>query len=217
MTQYGSCSLIVRRPTEICRSCIASSSADWVRGVARLISSASTSEDTNGPSWNCSSWPPPSVSTSTFVPWMSAGIMSGVNWIRENGTSTAWPIDLTSIVLPSPGTPSSITWPPANSAVSAASSTGSWPTMKRCTSRLILSCTSRNRWASRSATSAGSFAFITAVRLPREGSGRSCARGPASKAAGRGASGGPSERRGRRGSRRAPGRPAGPGVRCVPG
>ncbi len=39
------------RPTVTACSCIASSSADWVRGVARLISSASTRLAKTGPRW----------------------------------------------------------------------------------------------------------------------------------------------------------------------
>ena len=113
---------------------MASSSADWVLGVARLISSASTRFATIGPCSNCSSWPPPSLSTSTDVPRTSAGIMSGVNWIRLKLSFRASPSEETSMVFPSPGTPSSSTWPPARSAVSTPSITSAWPTMRRETS-----------------------------------------------------------------------------------
>ena len=40
------------------RSCIASSRADWVLGVARLISSASTRLAKTGPRWNSNRRPP---------------------------------------------------------------------------------------------------------------------------------------------------------------
>ncbi len=64
-------------------SCIASSRLDWVFGVARLISSARTRLAKIGPGWNRKTrWP--SSSMRMFVPVMSAGIRSGVNWIRLN-------------------------------------------------------------------------------------------------------------------------------------
>ena len=47
------------------------------------------------------------------MPTMSAGMRSGVNCTRENFRFTASASVRTSIVLPSPGTPSSSTWPPA--------------------------------------------------------------------------------------------------------
>ena len=64
-------------------SCIASSREDWVFGVARLISSASTRLAKIGPGWNLKTRLPPS-STRMLVPVMSAGMRSGVNWIRLN-------------------------------------------------------------------------------------------------------------------------------------
>ena len=54
-TMNGSGSARVSPSTVIVRSCIASRSADWVRGVARLISSASTIGATSGPSRNSNS------------------------------------------------------------------------------------------------------------------------------------------------------------------
>ena len=51
---------------------------------------------------------------------MSAGIRSGVNWMRENDSSSASASVRTSSVLPRPGTPSSSTWPPASSAEATA-------------------------------------------------------------------------------------------------
>jgi hypothetical protein len=68
-----------------CCSCIASSSADCVLGVARLISSASSRLAKTGPGWK-RNWRWPSCSMSTLVPTMSAGIRSGVNWMRLNGS-----------------------------------------------------------------------------------------------------------------------------------
>ena len=97
-------------------SCIASSSADWVFGVARLISSASTRLAKSGPGWNWNPRSPPS-SEMTLVPVMSAGIRSGVNWTRLNERSSTSLSVRISIVLPRPGTPSSSAWPPASTQV----------------------------------------------------------------------------------------------------
>ena len=63
-------------------SCMASSSALWVLGVARLISSASTRCAKIGPGWKRRVLAPSSVSM-IMLPTMSAGIRSGVNWMRE--------------------------------------------------------------------------------------------------------------------------------------
>jgi hypothetical protein len=51
------------------------------------------------------------VSSSSSVPRMSLGIRSGVNCTRRNCSSSAWPSERTSSVLPRPGTPSSRQWP----------------------------------------------------------------------------------------------------------
>ena len=87
------------------RSCIASSRADCVLGVARLISSARTRLAKTGPRWNSNRRPPSGVSSMTLVPIMSAGIRSGVNWMRWNLRCRASASVRTSSVLPSPGTP----------------------------------------------------------------------------------------------------------------
>ncbi len=63
-------------------SCIASRSADCVLGVARLISSASTICAKSGPDWKRNSRRPSGDSVMMFVPMMSEGIRSGVNWMR---------------------------------------------------------------------------------------------------------------------------------------
>ena len=70
-------------------SSIASSSADWVFGVARLISSASRSCVNTGPCWNWKWRRPASSCDTTCVPMMSAGMRSGVNWMRENSRCSA--------------------------------------------------------------------------------------------------------------------------------
>ena len=66
------------------RSCIASSSAACVFAGARLISSASTRSAKIGPGRNVNSRAP----LKSVTPVMSAGIKSGVNWMRWNLTSS---------------------------------------------------------------------------------------------------------------------------------
>ncbi len=56
-----------------------------------------------------------------LVPRMSAGIRSGVNWMRLKLMSSTSPSVRTSSVLPRPGTPSSSTCPPPKMAMSVPS------------------------------------------------------------------------------------------------
>ena len=145
-------------------SCIASSRLDWVFGVARLISSASTRFAKIGPGWKRNTrWPPSSMRM--FVPVMSAGIRSGVNWIRLNEQSMTSAMVRTSMVLPRPGTPSSSTWLFASSPVSVCRTSSRWPTMTRPTSRSMV-------WA-RSANASGARrgAGAAAVELSMDASG----------------------------------------------
>ena len=91
-------------PTVTRCSCIASSSALCVFGVARLISSASTMFAKIGPLLELERLARRRASSSmTVVPMMSAGIRSGVNWMRENSRPSASASVRTSIVLPRPG------------------------------------------------------------------------------------------------------------------
>ncbi len=90
-------------PTVTLCSCIASSSADCVFGVARLISSARTIWAKIGPGWKLKTRLPSGVSLMMFVPMMSDGIRSGVNWMRLNFRSSTWLSVRTSSVLPRPG------------------------------------------------------------------------------------------------------------------
>ena len=62
---------------------------------------------------------------------MSAGIRSGVNWMRLNDRSRLRASVLTSSVLASPGTPSSRQWPRLNRLMSSSSITSRWPTITR--------------------------------------------------------------------------------------
>ena len=112
------------------RSCIASSSAACVFGGVRLISSASSTLANTGPGMKISRrWPVSGSSWMTSVPVTSDGMRSGVNWMRENLRSSARDSVEMSSVLARPGTPTSRQLPPANSAISACSTTASLPTM----------------------------------------------------------------------------------------
>ena len=85
------------------RSSIASSSADWVFGDARLISSASTMLAKSGPGSNRN------VSVEreyTLTPTRSVGRRSGVNCTRRQEQSTDADRALARLVLPTPGTSS---------------------------------------------------------------------------------------------------------------
>ncbi len=91
------------RSTVTWRSSIASSSADWVLGVARLISSVSRICDITGPGWYSNfrvAW------LKMETPVTSLGSISGVNWIRPKVQLTERARERASIVLPTPGTSS---------------------------------------------------------------------------------------------------------------
>jgi len=67
---------------------------------------------------SCSGWKlkarwPAASSIRMVVPVMSAGIKSGVNWMRPKRRSRARAKARTRLVFPRPGTPSSRAWPPA--------------------------------------------------------------------------------------------------------
>ena len=97
------------------RSCIASSSAAWVFGGVRLISSASSRSQKIGPRVRAKLevW-----KLNRLVPRMSPGIRSGVNWMRPNFSARVRAKHWARKVLAVPGGPSSSTWPPASRAVS---------------------------------------------------------------------------------------------------
>ena len=86
--------------TVTCSSAIASSRADCVFGVARLISSASTIFEKIGPGFHSKS---PLCWLNTERPITSDGSRSEVNWIRWNDRSSARARALASVVLPMPG------------------------------------------------------------------------------------------------------------------
>ena len=114
-------------------SCIACSRADWVRGLARLISSAIRSCANTGPLMKRNDRRPLSPSSSTSEPRMSAGMRSGVHWMRFSSRPSTVPRVSVSRVLASPGTPINSACPPARSVIRVSSTTSCWPKMTRPT------------------------------------------------------------------------------------
>ena len=144
MTKNGRCNSWCVPATVTDFSCIASSNADCVLGVARLISSARIRFANTGPCWNSKNLRPPSSSATTLVPMMSAGIRSGVNCIRENPrSSTSWSVRISS-VFPKPGTPSKSACPPVIKQIRTPSIISCCPTICFETSRWIRLKVSRN-------------------------------------------------------------------------
>src|SRR5579863_9934028 len=157
-TWNGSGSAWVWVPTVTRRSCMAWSSAAWVFGGVRLISSARTRLWKMGPGKNRTTRrlaAPSASSWSTSVPVMSAGSKSGVNWTRPKERSRASPSDATRSVLASPGTPTSSAWPRAKSATSINSTTASWPTTRTAMASRSLAAASRAFSSSSTSLEAG--------------------------------------------------------------
>src|SRR3954470_10355414 len=109
-------------------SCMASSRAAWVFGGVRLISSARIMFANTGPCTKVIRRPS-ELSWRISTPVMSAGIRSGVNWMRWNLRWKICAIDLTKRVFASPGAPVIRQWPPANKAISNSSIISFWPMM----------------------------------------------------------------------------------------
>src|SRR5438067_4659996 len=141
---------------------MASSSALWVFGVARLISSARSRLVKSGPGWNSKRRCPSSSSVTMWVPVMSAGIRSGVNWTRAKSSFSTLASERTRTVLPRPGTPSRSTCPPARSAMRVSRIRSRWPTMKRPSSSSTASVISPKRSG---VISAGSRRLATDIAL----------------------------------------------------
>src|SRR3954469_3933716 len=92
-----------------------SSRPDWVFGLARLISSTSTTFANTGPGRNskrASRW------LKTLVPTTSAGSRSAVHWMRAYSASTLRARARASAVLPTPGLSSISTCPSATTLTS---------------------------------------------------------------------------------------------------
>ncbi|GIX12043.1 MAG: hypothetical protein KatS3mg118_0002 [Paracoccaceae bacterium] len=108
------------------RSCIACSSADWVRGLARLISSAISSWQKTAPRRNGSA--PALLGPLQHLGTEDVGRHQvGGELHRPAARPSTRPIVSTSSVLARPGTPTSSTCPPASSVTKASSSTRSCP------------------------------------------------------------------------------------------
>ena len=128
--------------TLTCRSSIASSSADWVFGGVRLISSASSRLVKTGPWRKVKSLV---RASKTSEPVRSPGIRSGVNCTRLVSMSSAAARLRTSSVLATPGTPSSRMWPRQSRATSRPATAASWPTTALATSARTASSAERAR------------------------------------------------------------------------
>jgi len=112
------------------RSSIASSSADCVFGGVRLISSARRRLVKIGPLRSENS---AVCGLKTVVPTTSAGMRSGVNWMRRNGAPSSAANVRTNSVLAVPGTPSIRMCPFPRSAIRNAYDVRSLPTITRST------------------------------------------------------------------------------------
>jgi hypothetical protein len=119
---------------------MASSRALWVRGVARLISSASRMWLKAGPGRN-SNWRVFWLKTET--PVMSFGSRSGVHWTRLNSSPVLVARARASMVLPVPGASSISTCPSHSSAINNRSMTGRFPTMTFSTLSIAAPANSR--------------------------------------------------------------------------
>ena len=123
------------------RSCIASSSAACVFGGVRLISSASSTFVNTGPRRKIEL----AAAQRRSLPVTSDGSMSGVNWMRRKSSPSARDRADASSVFATPGTPSSSTCPPSETAASAVAVICSWPTTTFSTSPVTASYKSRTR------------------------------------------------------------------------
>ena len=155
-TRNGGPSGRVRPSTVTCRSAIASSKADCVRGVARLISSARITWANTGPGWKTNS---PVDWWKTLVPSKSAGSKSGVNWTRWNEHLRLRATALARSVLPTPGTSSRSRCPSARRAMRAARMTSGLP---RKTPAMLARRASR-RWAGRTGATPGTGVLAVAT------------------------------------------------------
>src|SRR5690554_4575706 len=77
---------------------------------------------------------------------MSAGMRSGVNWMRPNSTARTRPRVARSLVFPRPGTPSSSTWPSHKAPIRTVSTKSLCPTITLPTSVLTAEIASANCW-----------------------------------------------------------------------
>ncbi len=122
-------------------SAMASSSADWVFGEARLSSSPSTIEANTGPGRNSNT---SADRFQTVTPTTSEGSRSGVNWMRPNSHSTEAARAFARVVLPTPGTSSSRRWPSETRQSTASSTMSDLPRMARPTAAVMVPNSSAN-------------------------------------------------------------------------
>ena len=126
ITMNGASRWYVVPSTVTWRSSMHSSSADWVLGEARLISSPTTMLANTPPGRNSNSrvsW------LKTDTPVTSEGSRSGVNWMRRTEQSIERASALASIVLPTPGTSSMSRWPSESITTIASLATSGLPSM----------------------------------------------------------------------------------------
>src|SRR5881227_2739718 len=152
MTRNGRASSYVTPSTVTWFSCMHSSSADWVFGEARLISSTSRRFAKTGPGRNSNSfvcW------LNTFTPVTSEGSRSGVNWMRENDASRERASAFASIVFPTPGKSSMIRWPSLTRQRTQrrSLSLGAWTTRPRLSAMVWAVCAAASTSGFRSAAS----------------------------------------------------------------
>ena len=105
-----------------------SSSADWVLGEARLISSPTTTLANTGAGLELEL---AGLLVVDRTPVTSLGSRSGVNWIRRTVASIERASALASVVLPTPGTSSMSRWPSASRTTRASRTTSGLPSITR--------------------------------------------------------------------------------------
>ena len=125
MTMNGLGSSMRSPPMVVAPSAMASSIADWVLALERLISSSSTKFAWIGPICVAKRW---DAKSKTCVPTRSEGMRSGVHCTRLNVPDTAVASVCAAVVLARPGTDSMRIWPPATSVTISDSRRLSWPT-----------------------------------------------------------------------------------------
>src|SRR5579862_1441403 len=131
---------------------MASSNADCVRGLARLISSTRTNCENSGPKLNSAR---PVFGSRCGSPRTSAGCRSGVHWIRLKVQPALCANARASIVLATPGTSSINRCPSASQTAVASTTCSCLPTMTFST--LATSCCAMGE------TSAGASFFAASI------------------------------------------------------
>ena len=125
MTTKGRGRAWVVPSTETCPSPMDSRRAAWVRGVARLISSARTTLEKTGPGRNSKV---EVRASKTDAPTTSVGRRSGVNWMRAKVPPRVRARARARVVFPTPGTSSTRRWPPERTPTSTCRTVAGFPT-----------------------------------------------------------------------------------------